>query len=503
MAGLPPLKLVASLQTLALATLAFDQRWGAAIAAVVQPRHFDVSHRPLVEAVLAYRKRHSQPPALQLAVLAASLRPGADNALHEQLAAQVLALRDGLNPEFVASKAAALVRQQTLKQAVWDASDRFVSEDEAVVADVERIFSAALALREHSLDAGTFLDDPRLVERAIEPRQFLSLNIPEFDRRSIGPAAKELLLYIAAKDTGKSWFCVHCGRQGLLHHRRVVHVTLEMTEDEVANRYHQNLFALSHGGGWRRSRLLGQDGKLIADPSRPDDKREPLDHFAHALDRPAPEQDLRTKAGHDNLRAQVKAWGTRLGNLVIKGFPTSSLTIDRLIGYLDYLADVKSFVPSILIVDYPKLMKLDNRDRRVSLGATMEELRGIAVTRNLALVAPHQGTRQAMDAKVVRSSMASEDISVVQTADAVLTYSRSEFERMTNMGRLSVEHARHAKGHFTVMLAQGYAIGQYLLQAELMTNTARDKLKQKREAMGDVVDDLDDTDDYARDEDAA
>src|SRR5690606_25404519 len=71
------------------------------------------------------------------------------------------------------------------------------------------------------------------------------LGIPDLDRRNIGPVLGQLLVFIAVKGGGKSWFLVHCGKRGLLHGAKVLHVTLEMPEDQVAERYMQSLFSVT------------------------------------------------------------------------------------------------------------------------------------------------------------------------------------------------------------------------------------------------------------------
>jgi hypothetical protein len=163
--------------------------------------------------------------------------------------------------------------------------------------------------------------------------------------------------------------------------------------------------------------------------------------------------------------------------LFIKDFPTSTLTVDQLISYLDYLEEVKGFIPNVLIVDYPKLMKMDRRNRRVDLGDNVEQLRGLAGQRNMALVAPHQGTRKSMGARRVTSSMAGEDISVVQTADTVLSLQRTEAEERLNLARLSVEHARDSEGRSMIVLSQSYNTGQFVLDSAPMQQAYWDQVQ--------------------------
>jgi hypothetical protein len=64
--------------------------------------------------------------------------------------------------------------------------------------------------------------------------------------------------------------------------------------------------------------------------------------------------------------------------------------------------------------------------------------------------------------------MISEDISKAFTADTVLTYSQTEQEEPLGLARLHVEYARNEARGQTVLLAQSYATGQYVLESALM-----------------------------------
>ena len=96
----------------------------------------------------------------------------------------------------------------------------------------------------------------------------------------------------------------------------------------------------------------------------------------------------------------------------------------------------------------------------------------------MVCVAPHQGTRGTIGAKRVRSREAGEDISVVQTADTVLAYSRTEAEERLGLGRLSVEHTRDARGGSMILLSQALDIGQYVLNSAVMQPAYWDRLKE-------------------------
>lgn len=460
------LKLTSALQLSVLAALCFDQGHGAAIAAQVRPEYFDDIWRGFASQVLAYRRKYSKPPGENyLDDLAAQATVGRDGSLlKKRLLPSLFEEAEGLNAEYTANRVHDFVRRQLLKRALFDAGDRFAQDNEELIPDVENILRKALQVKQQPYSTGTFLNDSAGL-RYIEPRDdFIPIGIPELDKMRIGLAPKELLLYIAPKGSGKTWFCVHCGTQAILQRLKVVHYSLEMDEEKVIPRYYQSLFAVATSADkFNRTELEFNELKTLIGTKKTKLVRPKL-----SFSQPGIKKFLREK---------MKSHGARLGSLLIKSYPTGSLTISQLTSHLDYLQEVEKFVPNILIIDYPKLMRLDRNNLRVDLGSTVEELRGIASTRNIALLAPHQGTRATIGAKRVRSSMAGEDISVVQTADTVLTYSRTQEEERRGLGRLSVEHARGARSGDTFVLSQSYNTGQYVLQSAIMQKAYWDRVK--------------------------
>jgi hypothetical protein len=456
-----------SLQEAVLAVLALDDRYGPVVAGQVRPEHFDGQFRDAAAAVLAYHNRYRKAPgeAQLLPVLAAG-REGERTAGARRLAGRLVAQFVTINAAYVVSRTAEFVRQQTLTAAVAEATERLIAGgEEGLVTDVETILRTALDARRTVMEAGTFLSDAtrglQFLDRA---REGYRLGIAPLDRAGVGLTPKEMLLYVAGKNTGKSWFCVHCGRQALMQGAKVVHLTLEMEDTLAIGRYHQSLF----GAGWTADKTLRAELEF--------DDLDRLTGFK--TKRVRPKMSLSDPGARRWLRERIQHWGTRLGRLVVREFPSGTLTMPVLEGYLDYLDAVHKFVPHVLVVDYPDLMSVPLRDFRLGLGRLYVDLRGLAQRRNLAVVAPTQGNRSSLQAAKVHADQTSEDISKVFTADTVLTYSQTEAESRMGLARLHVDYARNAARGQTVLLTQSYATGQYVLQSALMQKIYWDRLDE-------------------------
>jgi hypothetical protein len=385
--------------------------------------------------------------------------------LKKQLLPELFAESESLNAAYAATRVNDFVRRQTLKAAVVEASDKFAAQDnENLAGEVEAVFRKALSVKQSTYKAGTFLNDPSAFRYVDERQDIIPLGIPVLDRLGIGLIAKQVILYIGPKGSGKTWFCIHCGKQALLQGLKVVHYSHEMGEEEVIPRYYQSLFAAARTSELYPKSLLEFDeiGRLSG--------------FRTRLVKP--KLSFSDPGARKLLRAKMKSFGSRFGNLIVKEFPTGLATVADITNHLDYLEEVEGFVPNVMIVDYPKLLKTDRNNIRVDIGRNVEELRGVCVIRNLAGVFPHQGTRETIGAKKVKSSQAGEDISVVQTADTILAFSKTKEEERRNLGRLSVEHARRARGGEVVLLSQSYDTGQYVLNSASMQKAYWERMRE-------------------------
>jgi hypothetical protein len=236
----------------------------------------------------------------------------------------------------------------------------------------------------------------------------------------------------------------------------VVHVTLEMSEEKNAQRYVQAFFAVAKRPEPALVQKIKREekGKFLLIPR----KVKPKLHLDDAM--------IRRKLKRKMLRFRDRV----LKNIIIKQFPTGKLTVSQLEGYLDNLEATEQFVPDLLIVDYPDLMDLqtDSQQYRIGLANVYKRLRGIAVARNMALAVPTQSNRAGSGAKFVGRKNVAESYTKIADADVVLTYSQTDLEKKLHLARLSVIAGRNDEDNVTVVLAQNYALGQYVVDSILM-----------------------------------
>ena len=461
-------KLSGALQENILTLLCFNAEFCKMIRSIISPNLFESSvYRDVASHAIDFVDQYAEPIAEHLPDSLEHILSGSDKKKaqsYQRLLDNLFLAKDSVNVKYTISKLHDFVRQQNLKSAVIKTKDAIEAGDLAL-AEVEmakglrsqvNVFEVGTNMSE-SKNALDFLDD---VDAGIRT------GIVELDKRDIMPRAGEMLLLIAPMKKGKSWGLMHLGKMAILQRKTVVHITLEMSEKRVTQRYIQSFFSITKREAKIKTPIFKVDalGRLTS-----------IEY----------EELIRPSLNDPNIRktltAKVNSQFKKRSPLIIKQFPTSSLTINELDAYLDGLERFQKIVPDMLVVDYPDLMKLDTANLRVDTGGIYKELRGLAIRRNLALVTASQGNRESMKARMVTDSMVAEDVSKIATADIVITYSQTEQEKHLGLARLYVSNARNDEDKFVVLISQAYAAGQFALGSTLMLNDYWDVVADLKE----------------------
>lgn len=445
-----------SLQENVLALLIFNPKLAGVVRNTVDVFLFESEpYRAIASAAIDFFDRFHAPPAEHIADLLEGVITGPDKRkakLYSDILVNLYSLKESLNSEYVLSQLTTFVRQQTLKAGIVDAAQLIQSgKEEDVTKAEERILS--------SINKGLELFHPGTRFSSLTNFSFLNspntaypIGIKELDSRNLGPARKELQIFIAPPKRGKTWYLVHISKYALLNRLKVLHVTLEMSEDRMVQRYAQSLFAISkrqgnHSVPYFVTDELGRFTDLnfrdVIRPAFTDDDIEKL------------------------MKRNVEKIGSRL-KLIIKEFPTGALTISMLKTYLDSLEHRYNFIPDLLLIDYVDLMDIPNKEHRLALGKITKDLRGLAVERNIAVVTPSQSNREGSNTKLLQDRHVGEDFSKIATADCVLTYNQTLAERQLGLARIFVADGRNDEDKFTVLISQNYSIGQFALDSVMM-----------------------------------
>jgi replicative DNA helicase len=212
-----------------------------------------------------------------------------------------------------------------------------------------------------------------------------------------GLPRKTLSIFMAAPGIGKSLFLCHFASSALIQNKNVLYITLEMSEEKIAERIDAN--------------LLDVNIQTISELSK------------NAFD---------SKVNSIAKKTQ--------GRLIIKEYPTASAHCGHFRSLLTELSLKKSFTPDIIFVDYMNICSSSRYKGNASVNsytyvkAIAEELRGLAVEYNVPLVTATQVNRNSASSTDMDITDTSESFGGPMTADLLLgLISTEEFQEQNKI----------------------------------------------------------------------
>ena len=378
-----------------------DHAWAAQMSEVMKANYFDLRYLAyLSDKYFKYHERYKTFPTLPLlvSIIKEELREQNNAMLKEQIVEYLGRMRsspDMGDIAYVKDKSLDFCRKQALREAL-EKSVELISGDkyDAVVELMKKAVSVGLPT---SVGHDFFEDaDARFVKIN---RQACPTGIEALDEKTVlngGLGRGELGVVVANTGVGKSHFLVSIGAEALRRGKNVVHYTFELTETAVGIRY---------------------DSHLTAIPSNEiqDSKEAVLEKYK--------EMDL--------------------GKLIIKEYPTGAATVNTIRNHLEKLS-LKGVVPNMLLIDYADIMRSSREfdALRLELKLIYEELRNLAMEKNIPIWTASQANRDSSNSDVVGLENMSESYGKAMVADVVISLSRKPSEKATGAGRLFVAKNR-------------------------------------------------------------
>lgn len=197
-----------------------------------------------------------------------------------------------------------------------------------------------------------------------------------------GLPRKSMTVFLATTGGGKSLLKCHIAATNLMYGKNVLYITMELPEKEVAKRIDANILNTP------------LDELLIL----------PRETFSKRIN---------------------SAKSKTVGKLIIKEYPTGSAHAGHFRHLLNELRIKKNFSPDIILVDYLNICASSRvkgsaaANSYTLVKSIAEEIRGLAMEFNTAIVTSSQFNRAAYDTSDVDLSNTSESMGITHTADAI------------------------------------------------------------------------------------
>lgn len=389
-----------------IAGLVYDTKFLQQIYDIILADFFESESRNwIVTSILKYYKEYKKSPSLS--ILNVECERESNDLLKIDIKSkldEILTHKDNPDIKYVQDNFIEFCRGQNFKKALYGSIEDLKNGNfENIKEKINNAYRAGL-----SRDIGIDLLEQD-VEHVLENLMRNTIPTPWETINEItenGFAGGELIIFVGAPGTGKSWLLTALGLNALKLGKTVVHYTLELSEHSVIRRYY--------------SILTGIEGI---------DLKYNIDEIKHKL----------SKLININ------------GKLIIKGYPTKRATIETLDAHIEHLKTQNIF-PDIIVVDYGDLMASQKfyREKRLEIGNIFEELRGLSGTHNIPVITGTQSNRAGSKADIIEGDHVSEDFSKIMIGDFIISISRKIEDSVSKTARFFIIKNRFGPDKFSL-----------------------------------------------------
>jgi len=393
------------------------------IVNLVQPEHFEFpSHAKIFERVRSYYEKYGKLPTDDFIVqdIKPTLTTRESVSDYEDELSYINNVDTSTvgNTDYMLDLVENFAKKEAMKAAIAD-SISLIKENR--MDEVEALVKKALLIN-RDVDTGQdyFADVMGRWDRIFNKKQEEKYKtfLPGINKSLEGGlGSKELAMVVAPPGVGKSLFLVNQGVHSMIEGRKVLYISLEMSEDKIAQRFDSVM-------------TLMPQFKL-KDPANQLTVKERLEMFKKEF--PGSE-------------------------LVIKEFPTGQASINTIRNLLVQLKNYEEFEPDLLIVDYLELLR-PTREIQQEYQAQQkvaEELRGVSMEHNFLVWTATQTNRQGRMVKIITDAELGDSYGKIRTCDFAMSLNQSEEEFDEGRMRGYVIKSRNGRPRFTVPMEVDY-----------------------------------------------
>lgn len=224
-----------------------------------------------------------------------------------------------------------------------------------------------------------------------------------------GLGRSEMGVVLAPPGRGKTTWLIDRGAVALLNGYNVVHYSFENNEKQILRNYDV--------------RIIGKDIEYLKEN---------------------PEKSV-------TALFNIRKYKAGQGQLVIKKYPTKSVTINSLKANLKQLRTMMGFMPDVVIIDYGSLLRPAKsfNEKRDAIESTYEDIRALADEEDVAVWTAAQGNRQSLSKKIVTMEDLAECFAIANVSDFMIALCQTIKEQKKSVMRYFVAKNRDNEDHQT------------------------------------------------------
>lgn len=294
--------------------------------------------------------------------------------------------------EYIEDSIRNFISCQALKRAIYESIDDLgdPKKHPNVKERIEKALTIGASLDDFGIDA---YNDEEILNRWQRrknkqeiPR--ISTGWTKFDQVFGGFGIGEVFTFTGPAHSGKSMYLVNVGANVLLQKKNVLHITLEMSQEITAQRYDMRLLGLT-------------------------------------------KDELNSKIAIERLKEVLS---NHIGRLIIKRYPSDTVTANDIATFIKRLEMVKDFVPDIIIIDYADIMRSTHHynDRRFELDAIYNQVRNLGIEFKVPIVTATQLNRDSLErleaGKILTEANIAESYGISRIIDCGVTINSTQVD---------------------------------------------------------------------------
>lgn len=399
-----------NLETLILRNLIQDDGFTRTVIPHLHPKYFDGPHKILFNEIVKFVTDYGKMPNVE----ALNIELQKNGNIHQDEIGEVFAISKDLdkvvedtNVDWLIQQTEKWCQDKSIYLAIMESINIIDGKHETLQKNaLPELLSDALSVSFDTNIGHDYIDNSdERYEFYHRQEEHLPFDLEMFNKITKGGMVnKSLNIALAGTGVGKSLFMCHVAAGALTQMKNVLYISMEMSEERVAERIDANLMNV------------------------------PIDQL----------ENLNKEMFNKKLH---KIADGGIGKLIVKEYPTGAANASHFRALLNELKLKKDFVPDMICIDYLNIcassrMKADGAGGSYAyVKAIAEELRGLAIENNVPILSATQTTRGGYGNSDVGLEDTSESFGLPATAD--LMFALISTEELENMNQIMVKQLKN------------------------------------------------------------